>query len=480
MGEPVFRRLNPLTILVEVLRFAWRFIYLFIFVLLSRGSGTDFMYEAIGGVVVIAAIWRYFSTSYAVHQGTLIVKTGFFVRNQRTIPLSAIQNINVNKSFIHRVLGLVDLKIETAAGAQAEASLSALSASEAEALKRELRAGVRREEAPPEPEFKTVGRTVYKISTKELLLTGATENRAFAILGTIFGGSFIFQDRLVEVFRRLFPNFGDDWVMVAVVGFMFFLVGWVFSIISAIVSYANFEVNLHEGNLRRHYGLLNQIESVVPLPRVQIMRTSETLFQRWLRLCKLYVETAGSFEKQDLGGSSLLCPLIESQRVAETARMVLPGRPVNEVVWRPVSKKTIITYFRGAFLVYAVLVAGSAIYFGPKAFWALVPLAAWSVFSGWMHYKTTGFDDRPNLLAARHGVLSRHTSYVPPEKIQSVSVSQSPFQRRLRLSTVHVHTAAMTHGSAQVPDLEEADAATLAHGLHRRSADAARLTGEAI
>lgn len=480
MGEPVFRRLNPLTILVEVVRVVWRFVFLFVAVLISPGSGMDFMYEAMGGFVVIAALARYWSTSYAVHQGTLTVRTGIFVKNQRTIPLTAIQNINVVTPFVHRLLGLVDLKIETAAGAQAEASLSALSKSEAEALKKELTAGVRREEAPPETGFQTVGRTVYKISTKELLLTGATENRALAILGTVFGGSFLFKEQFEQMIKRVIPSFGHDILAFVVAGFLFLLVGWVFSIISAIISYSNFEVNLHEGKLRRHYGLLNQIESVVLLPRVQLIRTSESLFQRVLRLCKFYVETAGSYEKQDLGGSSLLCPLIEADRVPGTAKMVLPGRPIGEVVWHSVSPKTIRIHFQRSILVYAAMVTIVSFFVGNLAFWALVPLGAWSLFTGWMSYKTVGYDDKPNMLAARHGVLSRSTMYVPTEKVQCVSLRQSPLQRRLGLSSVHVHTAALSHGSASVPDLVEGTAIELARGLHRRSADAARITGEAL
>src|SRR5690349_6440529 len=199
------------------------------------------------------------------------------------------------------------------------------------------------------------------------------------------------------------PALNGHWSALLLFALAFLFIGWIVSIVSAVFTYSNFEVNLHDGKLRRHYGLINQIESVVPLPRIQVMRTSESLFQRWLKLCKLYVETAGSFEKQDLGGSALLSPLIESDRIAGLARLILPNRAIQDVSWKRVSPHTIRIFAQKAFMVYAVLVAGSAVYFGPRAFWALMPLAVWSVISGWLHYKTTGYDEKDNLLAVCHG-----------------------------------------------------------------------------
>jgi putative membrane protein len=481
LAEPVYRRLNPLTIAVEVVRVIGRFIYVFIALFFTRGSTGDFLEFGIGGFVLVAAVARYLSYSYSIHEGHLYVRSGIVTKTNRTIPLSKIQNINVKKTVVHRIFGLVDLEIETAAGAEAEASLSALSVAEGEALKRELTQGVHREVGIAAPAEQLRGRTVYRISPKELFLAGATENRALAIVGAVFGGSFILQDKISDWMESAMPNLGGSWTTYVpfVVGLL--LIGWIASIISAAVSYGNFEVTLEGGKLRRHYGLLNQIESVVPLPRVQSIRVTETLFQRWLRLCKLYVETAGHFQKEDLGGSSLVCPLLESDRLSDIAMTVLPGRALDSVRWRRVSPKTIRIYFQVSMWVYLFMAVGASFYFGPVALWALIPAAGWALFTGWLHYRTTGYDDKPKFVAARHGVFSRRTMYVPVEKVQSTTVRQSPLQRRLGLATVVFNTAAVGIGGAgSVGDLPLADATGLAHSLHRRSADAVRMTGEVL
>lgn len=481
MSEPLYRRLNPLTIVVELVRVIGRFFYIFVIVLLTGSGSGDFMYEAIGGIVVVAAVVRYLSTGYAIHEGHLLLKYGIINRVNRTIPLSKIQNINIHKSLVHRILGLVDLKIETGSGAEAEASLSALSMAEAEALKKELTAGVHKEvglEAKPE---EIRGRTVYRINAKELFLAGATENRALAILGAVFGGSVIFQQRLEDLARRTMPNLDNSWVTIAVFALIFLIFGWIASIVMAVVSYGNFEVTLEGGKLRRHYGLINQIESVVPLPRVQLVRASQTLLQRALHLCKLHVETAGHFQKEDLGGSSLICPLLESDRLNDIVMTVLPGRPIDSIRWQRVSPWTIRTHAQTSMIVYTVIVGVAAANFGWVALWALLPAAVWSVFTGWVHYRTTGFDVRSSLLATRHGVFSQKTLFVPVEKIQSTAVRQSPLQRRLGLMTVGFHTAGIgVTGSGSVADLQADRARELAHSLHRKSAESVRMTGEVL
>ena len=481
MAEAVFRRLNPLTIVLEFVRVLGRFVYFIVLVLFTSHSSGDFVVEAIGGVIVLAAVARYLTFSFAVHEGNLIVRSGILVRNVRTVPLSKIQNINVSKNLIHRFFGLVDLKIETAAGRHAEVAISALSERDADALKRELTQGVVREMGGAPTSGEVRGRTVYRINGKELFLAGATENRTLAIIATFLGGSAAFQSRLEELGRRFMPDFHGSWLAIAVFIFMVLLVGWVISIISAVINYANFELTLEEGRLRRHYGLINQIESVVPLPRVQVVRISETLLQRMLNICKLYVETAGTFDKKDMHGASLVSPLLEQDRLPDIVHTILPGRRIYPVMWQRISPKTIRVHAQRSVITYGVIVGAASLYFGPKALWSLVPLAAWSVFTAWVHYRTTGFQDKLDVLATRLGVFSRGTLFVPTEKIQCVAVHESPLQRRLHLATVVVNTAAVGHGgTGRVVDIETSAAGSLALSLHGRSTASVRMTGEAL
>ncbi|MCH8979973.1 MAG: PH domain-containing protein, partial [Armatimonadetes bacterium] len=274
-----------------------------------------------------------------------------------------------------------------------------------------------------------------------------------------------------------------SWTGVMLLGAGLVLVGWIASIVMTAVTFGNFELSLQDGRLRRKYGLINQIESVVPLKRVQVMRMTETVFQRMLGLCKLSVETAGSYGEKDMGGSSLVSPLLESSRLPELSSVILPGKEAGSVHWSRVSTKTVRHHFQRSMISWVVLVSACSLvpYFGPRAFWALVPLAAWSWLTAWVSYRTMGYDDRPALLATRFGVFSRRSLYIPTDKVQSVAITQSPLQRRLGIATMLLHTAATGHGgTGAVIDLQAEEALRIGRSVHRRSTDAVKMTGEAI
>jgi putative membrane protein len=63
-------------------------------------------------------------------------------------------------------------------------------------------------------------------------------------------------------------------------------------------------------------------------------------------------------------------------------------------------------------------------------------------------------------VATTSGRIRRVTAWVPLEKVQSLRRVQGPFQRRLRLATVHVDTAGRSvHAAIRDRDTAEADRA---------------------
>ena len=487
MSEPVFRRLHPLTIVVELFKVVGRWIIFFAFLAYQRitsgeGSAGNFWIEALGGIAVLAAVARYYSYTFAIHNGHLHIRSGIFVRQNRTIPLDRIQNINLQRTVIHRLLGLVDLRIETAAGIGTEASLSALDLEEAARVRKQLAQHIGHARPDDQGQSDSLeSKSVYRITQKELILAGVTENRALAIMGSLAGLSYLFGDQLRPFAERFLDGGIEMWVLVTASIIILLLVGSLFSIVSTFVTYGNFVLTREDGRLRRKYGLLTQVESVVPLRRVQVMRTTETLIQRALKLCKLFVETAGSFSEKDMGGSSLVSPLLESKRLPMIARSVLPGKLDDPLIWMPVSRRTVRKHFQVRFIVYSVVIVAAGILYDQTAFYALIPAALLAWLTGIIAYKTLAYGIGENVLGSRIGLLNRWTWYVPHEKVQAVTMRQSPFQRRLDLISVSLFTGASGPGSvATVIDLRSADAEHLADIAHRRSIRTGRPTGDGL
>ena len=77
--------------------------------------------------------------------GRLELHSGVFSRSVRTIPLERVRGIDVTEPFLHRLLGLVHVEIEAAAGGtqRAELSLPGVSREQADALRQALLGAVR-------------------------------------------------------------------------------------------------------------------------------------------------------------------------------------------------------------------------------------------------------------------------------------------------------------------------------------------------
>lgn len=71
-------------------------------------------------------------------------------------------------------------------------------------------------------------------------------------------------------------------------------------------------------------------------------------------------------------------------------------------------------------------------------------------------------------LLERHGLLSRSMTIVPYGRLQSVEVTQGPYERLLGLASVRMQTASLI-GSPVVRGLEQADAQALADRLTLRA-----------
>lgn len=485
--QPEFHRLHPLTMIVEVARGLRGLAGVVVIFIIYRIQGSsmdsmEFVYALFGFAALAPAVVRYFTYSFAIHNGQLLIKQGLFTKQHRTIPLDRIQNINTHRGVIHRMLKLVDLRIETAAGGDSEAALSALSEDQAKIVRAQLLAApgvpIAGPDAPP-PER---ARATFTATPRELTIAGATQNKALAIIAALASVMYLLPRGEEEAISGVFDFFRNSpapaVIAMIVVGML--LVGWIFSIITTLVTYYGFELAFLGTRMRRSYGLLTQVENVVPLRRVQLMRTTETVLQRAFGFCKVYVETAGGFsaqqaqEKQQVTGSSLISPLLESGRFGELSSLVLPDAEANlgSVDWQQISPKTVYRQVRST-VFFSIVLAAAGYYWLHWWTLAIIPaLIGLGALSGWLRYKTSGWSDAHQVFCSRTGVLGRLAYYAPVSKIQSVSLSQSPIQRRFGVATLTFRTAATSGAAAvEVLDLPAETAEHLATSLHQRSAE---------
>ena len=160
-------RLHPLTVLLELGRVLGRVAWFFVlFVVVGWLGGTRAdpapVLFLLAGSGVLVALARYVSLRYWLESDKLVIRSGILAQRVRTIPLDKIQNVELRQNAIHQLVGVVDFRIETAAGPEAEAHLAVLSERAAKRLKSELLAG--RGEAREEADTGPLTRIIWQAS----------------------------------------------------------------------------------------------------------------------------------------------------------------------------------------------------------------------------------------------------------------------------------------------------------------------------
>lgn len=526
------RRLHPFTVLSRALGIARQLLLPAVLGGVTAGGGVErtltwiALILAVPSALVAVAQWLAFR--FRLEGDELIIDSGVLSRRRRVIPLARIQNVDLEQSALERLLGMAQLRLETASGGrETEASLEVLPVAEARELREELllrrtpghrprppadgaadRAGYTndvgfpadagsipgRSAVPPPgpPDRATAGeaappRVLLRLSTTDLAIAGATSNEAGLIaagLATMIqvaddlGG----LDRIDRWFEAVFRQGMEVGVAgaVAAVGILalFFIVaGWLVSIVATIVRYHGFTLTRDGGDLRREYGLLTRHHSTVPLERVQAVRIEETLLRRPLRLAALKVESAGAGPQQRRqgagGGAEVFVPIARQRDVGRLLREVFEDARFEGIALNPVAPVSRRRGFARLAMPTVLAAAALAAFESTAWLWLLLLLAPAALYAH-AQYRARAWAHPAGFALARAGVFTRLTWVVPVRKVQTLHTRETPFQRRLGLATLLIDTAAGGR-VARIVDLERGTALGLLADLGREGEAARRV-----
>jgi len=244
------------------------------------------------------------------------------------------------------------------------------------------------------------------------------------------------------------------------------LAAGILSFLGAVVAFSGFEVQRVEDRLRIRRGLLQRRAVSVPVRRIDGLQVVESPLRRPFGLVTVRLEVTS------LGGretaARTLFPLLRRAEVEPFLQALIGGELAGslEVQERPPARA------RRRYVTVPVLgavAAGVLLVVVAPAAWPAVPvLLAAAVLSGLDAHAAGGLrlaegDPRVVLRARRRG--SRVTLIARRRRLQQLTVTRSPLQRRAGLATLSIAVARGTH--LGVRHVERADAA---HALARLSA----------
>jgi putative membrane protein len=473
-------RLHPFSILFAFLAQIRVFIVPGLLVYFGVGSRESDWWQPWMMIFVLpsaaVAVVRYLTYRYRYEPSELVIQTGLLFRKERHIPYARIQNIDAEQNILHRLLNVVEITIETGSGQAAEATMSVLPFDALSEMRQRVFAerhavavdapGV----TPADVEAHRVGAPapLLQLGIRELLLCGFIENRGAVLIAAGFGLAWELGliDRFVaplvgeteigrgvlrDMARGVVSNAALLWsriglTLAAFVGLLLLI--RVLSMAWAVIRLYGFRLTLVDGDARTEFGLLTRVAMTIPLRRVQALTVREGPLHRWFTRVAVKVDTAGGHggEQNQSSEREYLAPILPTgARDAFVGTIV--GVGLAGVDWRPVAAGAFRREVKG-WLAPAVLVClALAFYVGWPAL-ALSPLLmAWAIIGARQTVKHLGWALTEDAVLFRSGWLWRRIVVMRFAKIQAVTRYQSPFDRRTRMTRVHVDAAGASMGS---------------------------------
>lgn len=401
---------------------------------------------------------------YRIDGDTFDIYSGVFSRREREIPFERIQNVDIAQNVIQRAFGIAEVRLETAGGGgESEASLRYVSRQEATRLQELI--SKRKKGVTTERDPGATDDILFELDSRELGVLGVTSANV-RLFGLIFGILVIASPIAAE---QASPRLGVLLLLGPIVAVAGLVVLWIASGVQAVLRYYGFRLYRHDEELRYKRGLLQQYDGTIPLSKIQTLMIRENLLARSVGYGSLAIETAGYGPG---GGNNVesAVPIAKRERVFQLARTIEDigepefTRPPKRARTRYIGRYTIIVGVLTALIGgYHMLTANAPLWYATVGLWILVPPAA---HLKWKHIGYT-WDD--NYVITQVGFWTRRTTIVPYYRVQTVSSTQSVFQRRRDLGTIVVDTATsggFWGGNAVAPDIDIEEAERLREGVH--------------
>lgn len=432
--------------------------------------GTPFILAAFAGAMLIRALWHQWTYRYGFGPRGLVIREGIIFRNVRQIEYARIENIDTEHGLLHRFLNVAEVRVQTSTGGKPEASISVLDLDAVQEMRQRVFADTR----PAADIAKTATapreQPLLHLPPMELVRFGLIDNRGLILVaagtGFLHETGFFRMNR--DVVYRWFESSGlaglaglgtaMQVLLALVVIISALLAVRVLSVVLALVTLHDFSLTRHDGDLRVRYGLLTKIALTLRTRRIQAVHQSSSPLHRLFGRVSLNVDLAG-----DSGGDGeqrnpqrmktrWVAPVCPTAAAPALIAAVLPVfDPAAAPDWQPLATGARSRIFRRSALLSLLIVAAPAWwYFHANAVFVAPVVIALAGMHAHLYVKYTRWALERDVLLFRSGWFTRRLTIVPRDRVQSLDVITSPFDRRRHMASLSVDTAGGSATSAGV------------------------------
>ena len=388
-------------------------------------------------ILILSVVGFYLSWrmhTFRITEELVEVRSGILFRTNRRGRLDRIQGINISRPIFARLFGAAKLEVNVA-GQDANVELAYLGSSGADGLRRtilQLASGTRNVEA-------AAGASTSAISREAGEPTGLFEKRVNELFAPELGPNVAPPESIVRIrIPRLIGSMLLSEAMVIAVLVTIGLIvmitvtgefAWLFAFLPGVLGLAGYLVSRLTKSLqysiastpdgiRVGYGLLSTTNETLPPGRIHAVEVSQPLLWRLAGWWEIKINTASQASNGQVAKTTLL-PVGDLADVHRVLQLIMPSLADDN------SRE----------LLECGLAAGAH----DDAYITSPQRAA---ILRWFSWRRNGFVLISDAVALRKGAIWRSLVLVPQARMQSVSMSEGPILRRMRLAELRVHTVA--------------------------------------
>ena len=407
---------------------------------------------ALIAIISIIAYIQFINFTFYIDtkKNEFIINKGVFNKTKIAIQLDKIQQVNINQSFIQKIIKVYSLDVDTAGSSNKEVKIRAISKQLADALKTKLLENeLRIVESISEIQK---SESIIKISFLSLVKVGLTSKYAqtFAVLlaffATIYENFNQWTQNNNDIENKIDSYINQTSTLYSASIFIFILLFaiLIINLTRTIVKYFNFTIEKQQESLVLSYGLLNTRNTIIKPEKVQIITLSRNFFQRNLNVLDIKIKQAslGETEKEERK-SAIEIPGCSPSERDQILRLLLSKIPEHHFVLRPNIRIIIAQTFK--YIILPIIILVLVINFSTLSnfnYLFIAPLyffiAGISIYFSFKNYKLFIGDDQ---IVKQNGIWDVDKQIIEIHKIQAIRTSQLFWHKKPDIGSITLCTA---------------------------------------
>jgi putative membrane protein len=235
-----------------------------------------------------------------------------------------------------------------------------------------------------------------------------------------------------------------------------------------VLRFYDYHLTRTGNDLRISCGLFTKVSATIPRERVQVISVHRGFLMRWLKLAAIRIETAGGAGSENENAASTVSrrwflPVIRESELAAVLEALRPSiaqdlpqlaktsksdppssssASHSDLDWHSVSPLTERRLMRLTLIAVLLVSVMGWLFWKPWGLLAGPAIAPWLILLARKKSRSKKFARAEWGVAYQSGWLTQKMSLAFYDRIQALSVAQSPFDRRWKMASLVVDTAA--------------------------------------